>query len=248
MRRRHLTTAALAVLLSLGAAAPTAAQPRAEATAAKLLKGKFRVEIEGVQRTTWETEFHDTDGCDLTMKGSGKETVRFRSNPTVIDVLSYGHTTSLSRRSETASLDLNASITRRGTMNASGEVCSYGDGTGDEPPAPDCGTRRSRISVGLDYVYKRPDFIAIRTDYAVPLDPFETCPAGGISWPTMLDTHPVSGREVGQKLPVRDLFRHGKNIVIANDRAVQQDAYGSKSVTTIRWTLSFTRIDKRHAR
>jgi hypothetical protein len=242
MRFRHLITAALALLLCLGAVAPASAQPQAAASADKLLKGKFRVELEGVQRTTWATDFHDTNGCDLTMKGSGNETVRFRSKPAVIGVLSYGPTISLSRDREAASLDLNAKITRQGSMETSGEICSYGDGSGEDSPPLDCGTKRSQVTVGLDYVYKRRDFLAIRTDYAVPFGPFQMCPAGGISWPTLLDSHPVTGSEVGGELPVGDLFRHGKNIIVVSDRAVQNDGRGSESVTTIRWTLSFTRI------
>ncbi|MBB4662228.1 hypothetical protein [Conexibacter arvalis] len=229
-----------AVTHARAAAHPGAAHPGATTARAKVRTGLFKVELEGVQRTTWSTDWSSTEGCDLSVHGSGSETVRFRSKPTTILVTWIGQTRVFTRGRAIGALDLAATITRHGSEQADGEVCSDGDG-GGAPAAPDCGTKRSRRTVELGYPVRRSDVIALRTDHNVPLGPFRSCPTGGVSWPSLLDTHPVTGRVVGAALPIADLFRHGKNVVIARDRAVQ-DSGGDRSTTTIRWTLSFTRL------
>jgi len=231
---RTIAAAALAAALGLGAAAPAAATPLP-----KVHKGTFKVELEGVQRTSWTTEINSTEGCDLSIKGAGGETIRFRSKPTTVQVTWMGPTRVILRGRSVASLDLAATIRRHGRVDSSGEICSDGDG-GGMPEAPDCGTRRSRRTVELSWPVRRSDLIAIEPDFNAPLGPFRTCPSGGISWPTLLDRRP-DGRLVGAELPVADLFRHGKNITIARDKVVENQN-GEQSTTTIRWTLSFTRV------
>jgi hypothetical protein len=214
----------------------------AAAAAPKVRKGTFKVELEGVQRTSWTSELHSTEGCDLSIKGAGGETIRFRSKPTTVAVTWMGPTRVILRGRSVASLDLAATIRRHGNVDSSGEICSDGDG-GGVPEAPDCGTRRSRRTVELGWPVRRSDLIAITPDFNAPLGPFRTCPSGGISWPTLLDQRP-DGRLVGVQLPIADLFRHGKNVVIATDKVVEAEN-GEQSTTTIRWTLSFTRVGGR---
>jgi Ca2+-binding RTX toxin-like protein len=248
---------ATAVTLTRGAArAAAAGQPR-DAVAAddgsapaaraaavpRVRTASFRVELEGVQRTSWTVDRNDTEGCDLWTRGGGSETIRFRSKPTTVTATWMGQTRVFTRGRETASLDLVATIARQGSVESGGEICSDGDG-GGETPTTDCGTRRSRRTVELSYPRRGRDLIALRTDHDVPLGPFETCPSGGVSWPSLLDTHPVTTKPVGADLPVADLFRYGKNVVIAKDRVVQ-DVAGEHATTTIRWTLSFTRVGSR---
>lgn len=230
---RMTIAAALAAACTLTAAAPAAAAPP------KVRKGTYKVELEGVQRTSWTTAFSSTEGCGLSISGAGGETVRFRAKPALLQLTAIGSTRVLLRGRRLASLDLVATIRRHGQVDASGEICSDGDG-GGAPPASDCGTRRSRLTVDVSWPVRRSDLIAIDPILAAPLGPFTTCPTGGISWPSLLDRRP-DGRLVGAKLPVADLFRHGKNIVIARDRVVQ-DTGGEQSTTSIRWTLSFTRV------
>ena len=233
----------LATVVKLSRGAGRAAAAARTAAVERVRSASFRVELEGVQRTTWTVDRNDTDGCDLWTRGGGSETVRFRSKPTTVTATWIGQTRVFTRGRETASLDLAATIARQGSVQSGGETCSDGDG-GGEVPTPDCGTRRSRRTVELTYPRRGRDLIALRTDHNVPLGPFETCPSGGVSWPSLLDAHPVTTKLVGADLPVADLFRYGKNVVIAKDRAVQ-DVAGERSTTTIRWTLSFTRIGGR---
>lgn len=234
------TLAALAATLALVA---TPAVAGAAAPLPEVHTGRFRVELKGVQRTSWTRNWTTTEGCDVTATGSGSETVRFRSKPATIKATWIGETRVFTRGTRMAALDLAATIARQGREQVGGEICSYGDGNA-RPVVPDCGTRRSKLTVDLDYATRRSDLLAIRADNDVPLGPFYHCPSGGVSWPALLDTHPVSAQVVGAELPVADLFRYGKNIVIARDRAVQ-DGNGEQSTTTIRWELSFTRLDGR---
>jgi hypothetical protein len=238
--RKHLAVAGAAAL-SLALAAPAAAEP--------FRSGKFRVELKGVQTTTWEAHHATQFECDVNIDGSGTEKVRFRSRPAVVSVRRLGRSSALIMRGrDVATLDLDASITRQGSIETrGGAVCSDGDGGGDAPAAPDCGAKRSRLSVELRYLPGRRQLIGIQPDLAVPLGPFATCPVGGTAWPLLLDRSGATGRPVGARLPVDDLFRHGKNIVIARGREVQEDA-DDRSTTAIRWELSFTRMGSRGRR
>jgi hypothetical protein len=243
--RARLTVRAggLATRVTLTRAARTARTAAAHATAApaeRYRSARFRVELVGVQRTRWSVERSSTEGCDLRTSGAGGETVRFRARPTTLSARWIGPTRLLFRGRALATLDLTAAIARQGSLRSGGEECSDGDG-GGTPPAPDCGTKKGRMTVDLGWPVRRSDLIAIRPDLDVPFDPFRACPAGGLSWPQLLDSQPGSGRLVGAELPIADLFRHGKNIVIARDRAVTDEA-GEKATTTIRWELSFTRL------
>jgi len=240
-RNRTLTrTVALATTaLSLVLAGPAAA----DAASARFQTGKFRVELEGVQRTTWETHHVKQFDCDVNIDGHGTETVRFRSRPAVLTVGSFGASTPvLMIGRKPAILDLRSRITRKGVLDTSGgTVCSDGDGTGGAPPPPDCGTRHSTLFAELTYDSRRPGVIGLEQAHAMPLGPFHNCPSGGTSWPRLFDHHVDTSRMIGQRLPARELFRHGKNIVIARGREQQSTAEG-RSTTTIRWTLSLTRI------
>lgn len=233
------TVALATTALSLVLAGPAAA----EAASASFQTGKFRVELEGVQRTTWETHHVKQFDCDVNIDGHGTETVRFRSRPAVLTVTSFGSSTPvLLIGRKPAILDLRSRIARNGVLDTSGgEVCSDGDGTGGAPPPPDCGTKRSTLFAELTYDSQRPGVIGLEQAAAMPLGPFHNCPSGGTSWPSLFDHHVDTSRMIGQRLPVRDLFRHGKHIVIGRGTE-RQNTVEDRSTTTIRWTLSLTRI------
>ena len=182
-----LTTrvALLAAATTLAAGAATA-----EAKTPFVQKGKFRVQVEGVQKTTWQHQHVKQFDCDSNSSGSGTEKVRFKSKPKVVSIFKFGRSTPtiLQGRSGNAILDLRSKITRNGTRTDSGgKVCSYGDGNGAAPKAPDCGTKRSVLYADLDYLHGRKDVIGLDQSLAVPLGPFYNCPVGGTSWPSLLD-------------------------------------------------------------
>ena len=236
---RTILPLAMAVAAALGAAVPADA-------ASRFQTGKFKVELEGVQKTTWQTKHVKQFDCDVNIDGQGTETVRFRSRPAVVTVARFGASTPiLMIKRKQAILDLRSRITRQGAIETSGgKVCSHGDGTGGTPPSPDCGTKRSTLFAELTYDARHKSLIGLEQSLAMPLGPFRNCPASGTSWPSLLDYDGPRSRMIGQRLPVRSLFRHGKNIVIGRGRDVQANG-GDSSTTTIRWTLSLTRLGKR---
>jgi len=232
MRVRPLAVAA-------GALCALAAAPAlAPAAPTDMRSGRFKVQLEGVQRTTWKTSHVAQFECDVTIQGSGTETVAFRSRPTILEVDAFGRTTVVRRGRGQPILDLAATITRQGEVSSTGNaICADGDGGDDAPAAPDCGTRRSNLSVDLRYAGER---VTIEPTIAAPLDTFANCPVAGTSWPDLL-TRDGAGRAIGRALPVADLFGHGKNIVVGRGREVVED-FDTTSTTTIRWELSFTRL------
>jgi hypothetical protein len=237
--------ALLAAATTLAAGAATA-----EAKTPFLQKGKFRVQVEGVQKTTWQHQHVKQFECDSNSVGSGTEKVRFKSKPEVVSIYKFGRSTPVVMQGKKGNpiLDLRSKITRNGTRTESGaRVCSYGDGNGTAPKAPDCGTKRSVLYAELDYVFGRRDVIGLEQSLAVPLGPFYNCPVGGTAWPSLLDRDVKSSKTIGTRLPARDLFRYGKHIVIGKGREKQTGAEDS-STTTIRWELTLTRLGKKGKR
>jgi hypothetical protein len=226
------------------AALLTAAGPAGAAEIAE-----FKVTMKGVQKNTWEYKHTPQSACDVGLEGNGKETWSFwSSKPARIRAIRTRSGVFLVGRGGPARLFLQGRVRRDGTMSVTpGSVCSEGDGTGgpaSEPP--DCGTQD--LASFVEPVFRKRSFLVIddhvdRENGAGHNDPFRNCPARGTSWPDMLsidDRH----REIGQTLPAEDLFGHGKSIVIARGRYVSRASYGT-STTTIRWEVSFTRIDPR---
>jgi hypothetical protein len=156
MNRTTKTFLSAAALIAAAAAAAPAAN-----AAPQFQTGKFRAELEGVQKTTWQTNHVKQFACDVNMTGSGRETVRFDAKPAVVTISRFGNSTPI------------VMIERK--------------------------------------------------------------------QPTLLDRDVDRSRMIGQRLPVRELFDHGKHIVIAKGREVERTAESS-STTTIRWTLSLTRV------
>jgi hypothetical protein len=239
MRRHH----AAAIL----AAAVAALAPASAAGATETRSGTFRVELEGVQTTTWSTEHAAQFECDVTIDGMGSETVVFRAKPAVVDVQTVGRTVLIRRGREDATLGLLATIEREGYVNTTaGAICADGDGGGGAPTLSDCGTKRSKVGVELRYVSPRRGAIGLEPGLGVPVSTFANCPDAGTTWPFLL-TRNGNGRPVSQVLPVDDLFAHGKNIVVARGSEKQDDGE-TESTTTIRWTLSFTRLDTKETK
>jgi hypothetical protein len=162
----------------------------------------------------------------------------------VVTISRFGNSTPIvmiGRKQPT--LDLRSKITRQGTFEQfGGEICSYGDGDGAPAPKPaDCGTKRAKLYAEIAYDARRPTMIGLAQALALPLGPFYNCPSGGTSWPTLLDRDGAKSRMISQRLPARELFDHGKHIVIGRGREVVRTEESS-STTTIRWTLSLTRV------
>ena len=236
--RKSLLIAAAALATSGAAATP--------ADAAFFKSAKYRVEVEGVQTTKWQSKHVSQGGCDSNSEGSGTEVVRFKNKgPVVVTMYAWNRSTPMFLKGRrTAEFDLDSRIARQGSLKHwGGQVCSYGDGTGsDTPPAPDCGVKRSDdMSVELRYAH-RSNLLMLEQSLVPPYGPFYHCPSGGVSWPSLLD-HRTGGKEVGRRLPPRDLLRYGKNVVVVAAKETRTTAESTYE-TTIRYTLSLTRLGK----
>jgi hypothetical protein len=241
--------ATIAALIAAGAAATAAAPAAAAAPANGLDKQTFKVTVEGVQRTTWNTNHTGTGGCDGSVTGSGSETVRFASRPVRAQatVLRGLRTPVLSvpGRGVEPTLRLSGTVARKGTIVAAEGPCG-GAGGGSIPR--DCGTKSFR-GVKLPVAYRLPakpdDQLELRPE--VIADPFKNCPSGGRSFPSLVGTD--ADREMLTELPREELFDRslGKIIVIARGKESQtagEDTY----LTTTRWVVSFERLGTRRSR
>jgi hypothetical protein len=212
-------------------------------------KYTYRVELKGVQTTTWSYRHAGTGGCDSTQNGSGKQTVRFSGKPTIVhmyDGISPTFFTGDPAAGDSGTLKFKL----RGTVNRSGSVSTQPlspeaaegcpDGVGGPPPTPDCGTKKLKgMVVTPQWEYKSTKMILNQED--APSDPYKFCPNLGDSFPYLI-RQDEKGNEIGQDLPPADLFEHGQNIIIARGSYKQQGEV--ESITKIRWELNFKRIKK----
>lgn len=231
---------ALAATCLLVPAAGAAAKP-----AKQLTYAKYKVKVEGVQKTDW-TYNHELQGhCDSNGAGGGSETVRFSSRPTKLKayfglaepVTFFGG----SKANPTAGeIPLRAAVTREGQIDHwGGEPCSYGDGTGGVPPAPDCGTKTSatKVELGFDHAAKR-KLVLEQTEVAD--DPFANCAAGGVQWPHLIEAN-ADRSHIGEIIEVDEMMKAGQYVVLAEGRDEQTEG-DSQYVTTIRWSVNFKRV------
>jgi hypothetical protein len=235
-----MTRASLpALALALVAAAPAGA-------ATGVRSAELTVQLQGVQKTTWEKHHLPEGGCDVPIDGSGSETYRFRSAKLRVRAYSTSAGVVLSGLEGEPLVRLSGSVQRQGTVVVGpGEVCSYGDGTGEAPTPvpPDCGTRKIRSTAAIGFAGRPNDLVVIAPGLGLPKDPFLNCPIGSSSqFPDMLAFDDAS-RHIGRRLPARDLFGYGQNIVVARGTRTQKGGETTSS-TSIRWTATFTRVKR----
>jgi hypothetical protein len=227
-------------LAALGIAAG-AAVPAAEARPAT-----FDVELSGVQTTTWEKHHIAEEGCDVSIDGRGSETYRFHSQRLRVQAIrSPGGVLIIAGRGP-ARLRLSGSVTRSGEVivGPGAEVCSEGDGTGSPAPPPsDCGTRKVKGIVEIGFSTRPADLLVISDGLLDGSDIFQNCPTGAKDQFPALMGLDDRGRRIGQRLPARDLFTHGQNVVIARGTGSVRGGELT-STTSIRWSASFKRVGK----
>ena len=238
-------TRTLLCTLCLALVAPVATA--GAATNYEIKKASFKVTVDGVQRTTWQSNHVGTGGCDGSSQGSGKESVRFTSRSTKVNAMTMKGLSApvLSKPGAytDAILKLRGKVVRQGTLTAEpGGECG-GAGGGSIPR--DCGTKSfSGVKLPLAYrlAAKPKDQLEIRPSFID--DPFKNCPSGGYSFPTLVNTK--EGEHLRSDLPREELFDKslGKIIVIA--RGKESETAGEHTyVTTSRWVITFERLRKR---
>jgi hypothetical protein len=244
---------ATALALCLAALAPATASAAGDANPYDYKKAFFKVTVDGVQRTTWSTKHVGTGGCDGSYTGSGTERVRFTSSAVKVQAT---HIKGLStpilgvpNAHREPILKLRGTVARQGAIQHAGDGDGgCGGGVDQDPIAPDCGTKRFRgmkMPVSYKLAVKPKEQIDLRTE---PIDdPFRRCPAGGYSFPSLMQSN--NGELIRTDLPSDELFdeKLGKIIVIA--RGKEQETTGDgRWVTTVRWVVTFERIGGRKKR
>jgi hypothetical protein len=238
---------ALAAAAALTAACGATAQA---APTIKIQNARFKIVVQGVQTTVWTHKHTKAFDCDTDSQGSGTEVVRFKTAPTIVDVMQVDkYAPMLTVKNKYKGFYAPAKITRRGTYTTgNGKICSYGDGTGGgtPTPAPDCGTKRSGFFFDLDYVSGQAGKLRIERDSMVPpVGPFRNCPVGGVAWPDIMEFSSGS-KFIGGKLPYSELFnkRHGQIGARAAGKDTTKTA-DDQSETTIDWNVLLTRVKTR---
>ncbi|HEY1274791.1 MAG TPA: hypothetical protein VGF25_07765 [Thermoleophilaceae bacterium] len=236
--------AALAAVMAT--AGPAAAAPRMY---------DYELEIRGAQTNKWSKAHANQGGCDVAFDGSGRETVKFSSKPLRVKLLrgaGGGGGPFMILPPDPAKrsyLPLRATVKRSGSITSTpGEICSWGDGTGQTTPPdpPDCGTKRARgIAVDLRFL-TTPKNMLYMTQGETPADPFKNCPNGSDAFPHLLHYN-TQFRPIGHRFDRRDLgllFAQGKFELIARGtRTIDTDE--SSETTSIWWAASFKRIGRK---
>jgi hypothetical protein len=224
------------------AAAAAGAVPAAQAAPGPQVR-TFRVEAHGVQRTTWTESHQPAFACDEGSTGSGSETMRFRSGkPGTVVAYRYGRNAVIFGSTGTE-LIVRATVTRHGhvSVTPASPTCG-GTGGGGTPPVPDCGTRRTRLDLRLDWRPSGPTGITLDTGTIVPpYALFLNCPVLGDAFPHVLNA--VGGAPIVARMPASDLFDPTlrKHIVLGHGR-VRRPSSDSASITSIRWIVSLTAV------
>jgi hypothetical protein len=233
-----LKTAVAAAVATLAVAGSAAAEESELAT--------FDVQLKGVQESSWEYHHTAQHACDTNADDSGRETYRFHSRKRRVQaLLGGGRVYFMTKRGKPATLSVSGKVNREAELHHSpGGKCNVGGGGGGTPETQplDCGVKRVKQKVTVDYSALKEDFITIDDGTFDFQSPFSNCPAGSYQFPRLL-TLTTGGDVIGQKLPAEDLMRYGKSIVVARGVnktsrfAAEQSYYAS-----IRWTASFTRV------
>jgi hypothetical protein len=229
-----------ALALALAVAAPAGT---ASAASTGVRAAQFTVALEGVQTTSWEKHHFSEGGCDVPIDGAGSETYRFRSAKLRVNAYRTRAGVALVTAKGEPLLRLAGTVQRRGNIAVGrGEVCSYGDGSGEttQPPPPDCGRRKVSATAAIGFSGPHDDTVIVAPGLDEPKDPFANCPTGTRDqFPNLLAFGDAG--HIGRRLPARELFRYGRNIVVARGTRTYSDSETSIS-TSMRWTATFTRV------
>jgi hypothetical protein len=215
---------------------------------------RFRVTIEGVQTTEWRYNREYTDGaCVSWARGSGKETIRFRSKPTVLRYArrtgppgETSHHELLGGKGELVWLRPRLDIERTGERDHGGSPeCAGGGGhcpecEGPNPQTGKCtakGTRDVWLTPALMPAGKL-GMISIASGLTPPLTP--ECPIeqfhGSVGDPDLLEAQNKLGDPAKRG-------GGGKVIVIVRKKQTDKlDESGGVTTTTVRYTVTFTRL------
>jgi hypothetical protein len=208
----------------------------------------FKVDVTGVQTTTWTLNRASTARCDPAMTGHGREQITFRSTrPERMDARRYG--TSYVIFGDPFKVGANdfvlrATVTRTGSMSSTPVPRDCGDNGGaDHQIPPDCGTKRTRLDLQLGWLNEpRHGFTLTAGDLGTLGDPFKNCPwVEGTHFPDVLEKQ--HKRAIVAAMPVSDLFnrKFGQQITIGRG-SNRLTGGGVNALTRIRWDVRLTGV------
>ena len=243
---------AIALVPALAAIAASAAAPAGAATYGNGFQvAKFKVEIEGSSKTSWNRNHQAQNECDVSDESFGSERLTFESTKPIYIVATHApgalNPTVLATNAKLG-IPTRARVQRSYTpviTNPTGNC--LGSGGGGDPTPPDCGTRVFKPwMLQFEFSHKRRDAVELHSDSSI-LFPYEFCPGSLYTFPYLLDVDGIGRKRppLYAELPADDLFdpKFRKWITIGR---------GSwKEVTTtwftkteVRWSLSFTRLGR----
>jgi hypothetical protein len=242
LKSRKAAVGGLCAVVVAVAAAPAGARttfPRAS----------FNVLVEGVQTTTWATDHDDPFGaCGAHFKGSGNERMTFKTTkPLRVRATRIRNFLTFTIGRRPASFLARAVINRSGTMTVTphpGECAGGGGGGSPTSQPPDCGRKVSSIDLALQQSFRRRTAILLTDGGLTPLVNYRNCPVAGTAYPNLLTTT-TAGRPVEASMPASDLLDpdQRKHITIGRGTFVSNSG-GTSTRTTVRWTVTFTRIGR----
>ena len=249
--RRGLLAGAVALLSLLVAASP--------ASAAKDQEASFKIEIRGLQHSTWTSDF-DSPGCGggtSHSSGHGERSFSFATNkPVKVKVVRerFGGSSFSSFEYPRGATGVPVSVAAvwdgvSSVETTGGEPC--GDG-GPTPPPSDCGERNFNAELVLDY-YSPADFpeseVTPLVDVLGISGPFNAAGfTGDELWAELYTNCPAVGTNGGQLvlsptggISPKKLFGKKKSFKVKAEDTAVEDTDTSHEETVMNWTVSFTR-------
>ena len=242
--------ACAAVAMAATALSPAIAAAATPGLPKALDQRTFKVDVQGVQTTTWTLNHASTGRCEPSVSGHGREQISFRSaRPERMDAKRYG--TAYVIFGDPFKLGANdfvlrATVTRTGSMSGGPVPKDCPDNGGpDHQTPPDCGTKRTRLDLQLGWLNEpRHGFTLTAGELGTLGEPFKNCPwVEGTSFPNVLEKQ--RGRAVVAAMPVADLFNRsfGQQIAVARASGRVRSG-GVNAITRIRWDVRLTRVGR----
>jgi len=208
-------------------------------------RARYRVSVEGEQKRTWSVnKSFSTGKCLYGTVGSGTETALFTSTHSqVVDVEKDGY---LSQSPIVMPLTLILQRSGQLDLSTAGPASHcVADGTGDgtfTPPPPDCGLKRVMPAyVQLEYAEGRVTLAAPEDpDLSRTWNPYRNCD----SWVDGLAGPP--GADISASVSA-DKVKQGEAVVAAIHTTIKEQTSEKDIVTTLRWVVTFTPIDRYRA-
>lgn len=252
------TDKAVALLLALGAAVALTLALVAPAKAATYGNGfqvaKFKVEIEGWQKSASNREVESEEECGLNDHSYGRERITFETTKPVYVTATHmpgEFNPQLFSSTGQLAIPVRAVVRRSFTplISLVPGACEE-NGGGAEPTKPDCGTKTvKRWKVDLQFGREKKNGLLLSAYNGT--DPFHACSSSGVvPFPNLLvEGSGHKGKYIYADLSQDELFdpHFQKWISLANGSATEVSSTLWEK-TEVHWAVSFTRLGGKQAK